>query len=209
MLDLGQLVAGDRVIILLHPIHWHRASVTAEIESFHVIGQISSVIDKNNSTVTVTVPVSVNRSIVIPSFSLSDGAYVKVNGSMQTSGASEVDFTYPVTYSVYAENRDVIKNWTVRIEYQLPTSVEAGEGKESVLAYPNPSKGLFTLKFNNIKSLSTVITVVDQAGHKVFEASYDKTGDFSEVIDLSGLAAGTYYLKYGSRKEQVVVLIVN
>ena len=34
MLDLNQLQAGDRVIILLHPIHWHKGSVYADIESF-------------------------------------------------------------------------------------------------------------------------------------------------------------------------------
>ena len=45
MLNLDQLQAGDRVIILLHPIHWHMASDAARIESFMINGQKSSSID--------------------------------------------------------------------------------------------------------------------------------------------------------------------
>ena len=45
MLDLNQLHPGDRVIILLHPIHWHKASINTNIDSFRIIGQKSCLID--------------------------------------------------------------------------------------------------------------------------------------------------------------------
>jgi hypothetical protein len=210
MLDLNQLAAGDRVIILLHPIHWHKASVLNDIDLFFVPDQVSSVIDKNFRTVTVTVPASVNRSSLVPSFTLSPGAYCKVKGSMQSSGSSSVDFTYPVTYSVYAENRKLISEWNVTVEYQSLSAGEAPSGKEeSLIVYPNPSGGRFTLQFTNIPAAETEIAVFSLSGTKIFGTRISRTGNFSELVDLSGFPAGTYILKYSGTKERTVRLIKN
>ncbi|MCU0408375.1 MAG: T9SS type A sorting domain-containing protein [Bacteroidales bacterium] len=210
MLNLSQLTAGDRVIILLHPIHWHRASVLNDINLFFVPEQVSSVIDRNLRTVTVTVPASVNRSALVPSFTLSPGAYAKVNGSMQSSGSSAVDFTYPVTYSVFAENRKIISDWTVAVEYQSLSSDEVPPGtEESLVVYPNPSGGKFTLQFSNISASETEIAVFSQSGSKVFGTRTSRSGSFNELIDLSGFPRGTYILRYSGSKERAVLLVIN
>ena len=207
MLDLNQLVPGDRVIILLHPIHWHRASVEAGILTFSVSDQISTSIDKNTSTITVTVPATVNRSSLNPVFSLSPGALAKVNGYLQSPGSSTVDFTYPVTYAVYAENRNVINNWTVKVEQQNVTSSEDATLRETFVAYPNPSDGHFTLQFNNIVVERSILEVVNQSGQKVYELAIDKTGSFSQVIDLSHLAKGVYYLRFSGSDSPVTIVL--
>ena len=49
-----------------------------------------------------------------PYFTVSDGATVKVNGEVQTSGVSEQDFTSSVTYQVIAED-GTSKNYSVRV----------------------------------------------------------------------------------------------
>jgi hypothetical protein len=115
MLDLGLLQPGDRAIILLHPIHWHRASVQANIESFSIPGQKSCSIDTVNSRITVEMPFGTIKSSLVPSFYLSAGAYAKVSGRQQVSRNSPNNFNNPVTYRVYAENRDIQREWTVMV----------------------------------------------------------------------------------------------
>jgi len=115
MLDLTQLQPGDRAIVLLHPIHWHKASVLANIDTFSIHGQKSSTIDTINHIITVEMPSGTNRSSLIASFSLSPGAYAKVSGKMQFARNTLNNFNKPVIYRVYAENRSVHREWTVRV----------------------------------------------------------------------------------------------
>ena len=116
LLDLNTLYRGDRVIILLHPIHWHQASTLTDFRSFSVEGQKSCTINGENATITVVLPYGSVRKDLIPFYYLSPGAYAKVSGSMQTSGSSKQDFTEPVKYTVYAENRSITRDWTVNME---------------------------------------------------------------------------------------------
>jgi hypothetical protein len=115
MLDISQLAKGDRVIILIHPIHWHKASTSANIESFSVKGQKSSSIDAANSAISILMPYGTNRNLLIPEFTLSPGAYSKISGKLQISGKSSNNFFNRVICSVYAENRDIRKEWTIDI----------------------------------------------------------------------------------------------
>ena len=116
MLDINQLQAGDRVIILLHPIHWHKAAVDADIESFQIVGQTSSSVDAVNSTITVEMPSEANKNSLIAGFILSPGAYVKVSNKLQVNGLTANNFSNPLIYTVYAENRDVHKEWIVHVK---------------------------------------------------------------------------------------------
>jgi hypothetical protein len=113
MLDLSLLQPGDRAIILLHPTHWHRASVHTNIESFSIPGQKSCSIDSINSRITIEMPYGTNSGSLVPTFYLSSGAYAKVSGKQQASRNTANNFNNPVTYRVYAENRDIQREWTV------------------------------------------------------------------------------------------------
>jgi len=115
MLDLSQLIPGDRAIILLHPTHWHKGSVHANIESFSIPGQKSCTIDSIKSKIIVDMPAGTNKSSLIASYSLSPGAYVKVSGKLQINRGTQNNFNEPVIYKVFAENRSIQRNWTVEI----------------------------------------------------------------------------------------------
>jgi hypothetical protein len=115
MLDLNQLKGGDRVIILLHPIHWHKASVKTDIISFNLAGQKTSSVDAVNSTISVEMPYGTNRKSLTASYILSPGAFVKVSGRLQVTGRTYNSFESPLTYTVYAENRDIRKEWTIKV----------------------------------------------------------------------------------------------
>jgi hypothetical protein len=207
MLDISQLNPGDRVIILLHPIHWHRASVLANFETFRIDEQHSSVIDNANSTITVTLPDGTDRRSLTPVYSLSPGAYAKKDGSMQTSGLSNTDFSSPVVYTVFSENRSITRDWTVKVVWLSPTAVEPEPVKEKLLVYPNPSDGLFSLEFNNLSASTTKVEIFNSLGMKVYTELIEKSGTFTETIDLRSLPAGIYYLKYtGSEKTNTLVI---
>lgn len=124
MLDLSQLQAGDRVIILLHPTHWHKASTEANINSFTIAGQISSSIDTVKCTISVLLPNGVNKSSLLSGFSLSPGACAKVSGQLQLSGKTINNFNNPLTFTVYAENRDVKKDWIITAGYVKSTECD-------------------------------------------------------------------------------------
>jgi hypothetical protein len=117
MLDLNELQAGDRVIILLHPIHWHKGSESANIESFSLRGQKSCSIDTVNYNITVVMPKGTNLESLSAIYTLSPGAYVKAEGKMQVSNSTLNNFNNPVIYRVYAENRDVQREWTIKVHY--------------------------------------------------------------------------------------------
>lgn len=115
MLNLNALSPGDRVVILLHPIHWHKASVAASIEAFRITGQKSSTIDYTKNEISVEMPSGVGLNNLIASFILSPGAIAKVSGSQQVSGSTTNNFYSPITYEIYAENREVHKQWKVNV----------------------------------------------------------------------------------------------
>jgi hypothetical protein len=116
MLDLNELQAGDRVIILIHPVHWHKASINADIDFFSIKGQLSSTFDTVNSIVTVEMPPGAITNSLSAEFLLSPGAYAKVSNSLQVSGRTINNFVEPVVYTVYAENRSIRKEWKIKIK---------------------------------------------------------------------------------------------
>ncbi len=115
MLDLSQLKPGDRIIILLHPIHWHKASENAKIEKFNIPGQKLSYIDTVNYRISVEMPAGTDLSSLKSVFQLSPGAFAKVAGKLQISNKTANNYGNPVIFTVYAENRDIRKDWTVEV----------------------------------------------------------------------------------------------
>ena len=115
MLDLSLLKPGDRIIILLHPIHWHKGSENAKIEKFSIVGQKLSYIDSTNFRISVEMPAGTDLSSLKSSFQLSLGAYAKVSGKLQINDISVNNFNNPVIYTVFAENRDIKKEWTIEV----------------------------------------------------------------------------------------------
>jgi hypothetical protein len=64
------------------------------------------IIDETKNTVSVTVPYGTDRSALAATFATS-GVSVMVDGKAQVSGATIIDFTRPVTYTISAADGDV------------------------------------------------------------------------------------------------------
>jgi hypothetical protein len=138
MLDLSTLKPGDRIIILLHPIHWHKASDNAKFEKFSIIGQKTCYIDSINYSIAVEMPNGVDLKSLKPSFQLSPGAYAKVSGKTQTSNKTSNNFNNPVKYTVFAENRDIKKEWTVEVFNGEPYKSIISSGLPGLVERPKP-----------------------------------------------------------------------
>ncbi len=200
MLNLNQLQKGDRVIILLHPIHWHKASVNANVESFNITGQKSSSIDAANSTISVEMPYGTNKNSLLTVFSLSPGAYAKVSNKLQVSGSTLNNFNSPLIYTVYAENRDIRKEWTINVLNAKSTHADFS-------IYPNPSDGIIHLQFLDIQNYPTRIDIYNSLGEKVYTELINKTGSFTVEANLTKLPAGVYFVKYSNSEKTVTIVI--
>lgn len=81
-----------------------------------------------------------------------------------------------------------------------PVSCTDGCFVKDVIAYPNPTKSTITLRFLISRSNITVnrFFVYDNGGAVVKSSmqSFDQKGAYSEVLDLKGLPAGIYRLKF-------------
>jgi hypothetical protein len=64
-------------------------------------------------------PHGTNRGSLVASYTLSPGAYAKVFGRLQYSRISSNDFSIPVIYRIYAENRDIQKEWNIVVENKI------------------------------------------------------------------------------------------
>lgn len=76
--------------------------------------------------------------------------------------------------------------------------------------FPNPSKGIFTLKFNLASKGDTEITIVDAHGKMVFsELLLNFTGDYQKNIELAERSEGIYILnvKQGANSIQKKVVL--
>ncbi len=77
--------------------------------------------DINSSLGTIDIEVESGTDLtnLVSTFTLSDGASVKVGGVTQQSGTTANDFTNPVTYSVTAEDGSTIRNWVVTVTEEM------------------------------------------------------------------------------------------
>lgn len=83
----------------------------ADILSFNIPSQVSSVIDAQGATVSVVMPAGTNLTSLTPTITVSAGATIN-----PASGVAQ-DFTNPVTYTVTAQDAST-KAWTVTVTVQ-------------------------------------------------------------------------------------------
>ena len=70
---------------------------------------------------------------------------------------------------------------------------------QSLLLYPNPSRGIINLKFNTEKFNTTEIVIFNTIGQVVYENNILISNEFA--IDISNLPAGHYFMKVKNGEE--------
>lgn len=148
-----------------------------------------SEINNVNNTINLLVPEGTNLTSLIPEFTIAPGALVKINGIVQESEISSVNFSYDIIYEVTGADGSIAQ-WTVSVDYDN-SSVNYFLSN-SITVYPNPvTSGIVTVKNDNL--LIYDIKIYDIMGslikHKTLEQAQTTTN-----INLSDLRAGVYHL---------------
>ena len=144
----------------------------AEILTFTIPNQVSSVITSNTGTVDVVMPFGTNLTSLIPTITLSVGATIS-----PLSGVAQ-DFSSSVIYVVTASDGTTTKNWTVNVSV-LSASTEA-----EILTFDIPSQ-----VSSNINSLTAIVDVVMPLGTNVTSLIPNITTSLNSTISPnSGIA---------------------
>jgi len=79
-----------------------------------------------------------------------------------------------------------------QVEVTIPTALSPEIAKSELLVYPNPSKGLVNVKYNQIPKAGSVISVYTISGKLIYQKH---AVDKEELLDLKHLSSGIYLLK--------------
>ena len=104
-------------------------SQTGTIESYHVI----------------TLPAGTNVSSLKPTFTVSAGAKITVNGVAQISGVSTQDFTKPVIYRITAEDGST-RDYTIEVSMQVDIATLDNAVNSFMTKYSVPGLSIAILK---------------------------------------------------------------
>ncbi len=138
----------------------------------------------SGATVTVTgqTPVTTNASGVA-TIDLAPGAYTYAVTATGFVGVSGIGFT------VVGANMNIPVSLSA-VNIDLPVSPGS-----RLLAYPNPSNGLFTLEIPGTTVNRVSVEIMDITGKLVYRNDYPGAGSLRETIDLQQLNKGMYFLR--------------
>ena len=142
----------------------------------------------SDSTVNVILPPNTDRSVLIASFAIPEGATVTINSDNQVSGVTSNDFTNEVTYVVATEDNQDIKNWKVIVENEVSISSNLDM---DVVIYPNPATNTLFIELGKTKNTTTVniLNVTGEVVHtEILESNISQ-------INIDDLKVGLYFVK--------------
>lgn len=70
------------------------------------------------------------------------------------------------------------------------------KGDKQVLIYPNPASSSITIKTDEIEEIPLSIEIFEDGGNRIYRQNWQR-----EVLDVSGLKPGIYFLKLKTHKE--------
>ncbi len=145
------------------------------------------------------------------------------------SGSQDFDFDFDYDYDepdfgfdFNPEDRPPLRN--VRVEMKPMTKDDAREVKEkfgldmpvdnnlrisSLQLFPNPSNGMFNLKFNLPDQEDTSIRIFNSAGRLIYRYDLmDFQGEFQDGIDISQNGPGVYFLEVRQKNKTVTRKVI-
>jgi len=150
-----------------------------------------AVINPVSHTVDIEVESGTDVTTLSASFTLSEGATVKVGEVEQESGVTTNDFTSPVTYTVAASDGETVQDWLISVDVASSVDIENNLIQELKI-YPNPFSDRVHIEVNNPGRAYLNLAIYGMLGNKVFE----KEIFYSESIELEKgtLSEGVYWV---------------
>jgi len=162
----------------------------AEILTFDFEGDISNYVVFEGSQIIVFVDNGLNTSNLNTLFSLSSGAQLFVNGVLQDSGNTSIDFSDTNEFQVRSQDQSVLKTWVVNVSnaiedvtFYKKDAVCYADGAIKLLSSVHNSKATLT------KDGATHATQLVQNGEVLF----------------NNLEIGTYVVKVGGNIKEIVI----
>jgi len=104
---------------------------------------------------------------------------------------------------------NVTANLSVTANFAINTGISDLSDNYSIVAYPNPNNGSFTLSFDNSYIGDLLIRIYSINGSVIKELKINKLANkLSYSIDLGTVAAGTYYIDLKTTKEKITKAII-
>jgi D-alanyl-D-alanine carboxypeptidase len=138
----------------------------------------------NGTNISIFLPAGTNPNALIPSFTLSDSAIVRVNGVAQVSGVTPGNFSGPVSYDVVAAS-GVTQTYTVTLTTDM-TPID-----QNVSAF---------MKMYNVPGLSLAITLNDKL---VYVKAYGQAD-----VEANQAAATNNLYRISSLSKQITSAVI-
>lgn len=147
-------------------------------------------IDLFAKEVNLIVDYQVDLSAFTPEFELSPGAKASVNGDIQVSGESSLDFTSSLIYQVEGVDGSV-ENWQVSV--QLDESAVDLIETIGISVFPNPATEFVKIQIPKAVQIDK-ITLMDMSNKVVLNAGNCNSDNL--LIPLAQLSNGLYVIKF-------------
>ena len=175
------------------------------------ISPLSAVLDKNNQVMLFwhTYAEINNKGFQVQYGT--DGIHFE-NGLFQLSKALNGNSTVPLDYKVGAGLLTGIKYYRLKqidlndnVSYSNIIRLEGVDPGFSIKAYPNPAHGFINIHLEGVLSPNGHVIILDLAGRVL---KHQGITEADSKIDLSGLAAGIYILKYADGAHYSTIKII-
>jgi len=104
------------------------------------------------------------------------------------------------TYYCIVTDANGCEDWSNQYVYTSTSISELNSNKMSV--YPNPTKGILNIEFNNFDNRYTSLSIVNILGDEIYTEELDNTSiKYSNQLDLSEYSNGIYFVKFSSIEE--------
>lgn len=81
-------------------------------------------------------------------------------------------------------------------------------GGNTVGIYPNPNNGQFNIELNSTEATSYQVKMVNSLGVEILNKTISVSGKYNEIVDVSAMAEGIYYLYLKNEKNTIIEKIV-
>lgn len=117
-------------------------------------------------------------------------------------------FSYPGTYRVKLYTENSSQSWDTLSKEILVTATRIieTETENTISAYPNPSSGLVTLRFD--EELKNVSVKVYTANGELILTDYNSQYSRLISLDLSNLQKNMYFIRVSSEKKEYLIKII-
>jgi len=186
----------------------NQASDSTDILAYSFVEQTGpATINNINHTVDIEVANGTSLSNLIATFTLSGGATTTVFSATQTSGVSNLDFTFPVTYNVLAEDSIANQDWIITVT--IAANIKEYENPFTLNIYPNPSSSYFNIEVNSSKISDYIIEIFNINGQLIYKKEFNETTYINYQFNCEKLPKAVYYVKVGTnqliRVQKVIV----